>query len=180
MRQAAHSCNVSNLFKPPQVGTNLTDLTLKKKKKKKVTLRELGGCMGPIWPSYFNDCSSVIVCSYRVYCMHLQHLTLTVGIFWLFLCVFTQFMVDSVNIAQISSSCVQLLSVLSAEPLRSVSVLILLNKRWHINHINPIHCIHLAFLQESLSARSIQYIAIIIILFFFHSFSGTYLALWAS
>ncbi|XP_049925408.1 ADP-ribosylation factor-like protein 16 isoform X1 [Epinephelus moara] len=79
----------------PTVGTNLTDLTLKKKK---VTLRELGGCMGPIWPSYFKDCSSVI------------------------------FMVDSANIAQISSSCVQLLSVLSAEPLQSASVLILFNK----------------------------------------------------
>ncbi|XP_075941981.1 ADP-ribosylation factor-like protein 16 [Anarhichas minor] len=80
----------------PTVGTNLTDLTLKKKK---VTLRELGGCMGPIWPSYFKDCSSVI------------------------------FTVDSANIAQISSSCIQLLSVLSAEPLHSVSVLILFNKR---------------------------------------------------
>ncbi|XP_049925410.1 ADP-ribosylation factor-like protein 16 isoform X2 [Epinephelus moara] len=54
----------------PTVGTNLTDLTLKKKK----------------------------------------------------------FMVDSANIAQISSSCVQLLSVLSAEPLQSASVLILFNK----------------------------------------------------
>lgn len=54
------------LLKPPQVGTNLTDLTLKKKK---VTLRELGGCMGPIWPSYFTDCSSVIVCSF---CMCFQ------------------------------------------------------------------------------------------------------------
>ena len=42
----------------PQVGTNLTDLTLKRKK---VTVRELGGCMGPIWSSYFTDCSSVIV-----------------------------------------------------------------------------------------------------------------------
>ncbi|XP_076609471.1 ADP-ribosylation factor-like protein 16 [Chaetodon auriga] len=81
----------------PTVGTNLTDLTLKKKKR--VTLRELGGCMGPIWPSYFRDCSSVI------------------------------FMVDSANIGQISSSCIQLLSVLSAEPLHSVSVLILFNKR---------------------------------------------------
>ncbi|XP_028454887.1 ADP-ribosylation factor-like protein 16 [Perca flavescens] len=81
----------------PTVGTNLTDLTLKKKKK--VTLRELGGCMGPIWPSYFKDCSSVI------------------------------FMVDSANIAQMSSSCIQLLSVLSAEPLHSASVLILFNKR---------------------------------------------------
>ncbi|XP_008327621.1 ADP-ribosylation factor-like protein 16 [Cynoglossus semilaevis] len=80
----------------PTVGTNLTDLTLKKKS---VTVRELGGCMGPIWPSYFNDCSSVI------------------------------FIVDSANIAQVSSSCVQLLSVLSAEPLRSASVLILFNKR---------------------------------------------------
>ncbi|XP_051244087.1 ADP-ribosylation factor-like protein 16 [Dicentrarchus labrax] len=80
----------------PTVGTNLTDLTLKRKK---LTLRELGGCMGPIWPSYFKDCSSVI------------------------------FMVDSSNTAQVSSSCIQLLSVLSAEPLRSVSVLILFNKR---------------------------------------------------
>ncbi|KAM6967182.1 ADP-ribosylation factor-like protein 16 isoform 2-T2 [Tautogolabrus adspersus] len=80
----------------PTVGTNLTDLTLKKKK---VTLRELGGCMGPIWPSYFKDCSSVI------------------------------FMVDSSNIAQISSSCIQLLSVLSAEPLCRAPVLIVFNKR---------------------------------------------------
>ncbi|KAM8845171.1 ADP-ribosylation factor-like protein 16 isoform 1-T1 [Spinachia spinachia] len=80
----------------PTVGTNLTDLTLKKKK---VTLRELGGCMGPIWPSYFKDCYSVI------------------------------FIVDSANTVQISSSCIQLLSVLSAEPLHSVSVLILFNKR---------------------------------------------------
>uniref|UniRef100_A0A3Q3IED3 Uncharacterized protein n=1 Tax=Monopterus albus TaxID=43700 RepID=A0A3Q3IED3_MONAL len=79
------------------VGTNLTDLTLKRKKK--VTVRELGGCMGPIWPSYFEDCSSVI------------------------------FMVDSANISQVSSSCIQLLTVLSAEPLHSVSVLILFNKK---------------------------------------------------
>ncbi|KAL6103030.1 arl16 [Pungitius sinensis] len=91
---------LSELGEPPStlptVGTNLTDLTLKKKK---VTLRELGGCMGPIWPSYFKDCSSVI------------------------------FIVDSANTTQISSSCIQLLSVLSAEPLHSVSVLILFNKR---------------------------------------------------
>lgn len=80
----------------PTVGTNLTDLTLKRKR---VTVRELGGCMGPIWPSYFTDCSSVI------------------------------FMVDSANITQISSSCIQLLSVLSAEQLHKVSVLVLFNKR---------------------------------------------------
>uniref|UniRef100_A0A3Q2QPI0 ADP-ribosylation factor-like 16 n=1 Tax=Fundulus heteroclitus TaxID=8078 RepID=A0A3Q2QPI0_FUNHE len=80
----------------PTVGTNLTDLTMKKKK---VTVREIGGCMGPIWPSYFQDCFSVI------------------------------FMVDSANTVQISSSCIQLLSVLSAEPLSNAAVLILFNKR---------------------------------------------------
>ncbi len=80
VEEVAHTCDASNLFKRPQVGTNLTDLTLKKKK---VTLRELGGCMGPIWPSYFRDCSSVIVCSSYTHCMYLQHLMevnkLTVG-----------------------------------------------------------------------------------------------------
>ncbi|XP_070958831.1 ADP-ribosylation factor-like protein 16 [Oncorhynchus clarkii lewisi] len=80
----------------PTVGTNLTDLTLKRKK---VTVRELGGCMSPIWPSYYTDCSSVI------------------------------FMVDSANTTQISSSCIQLLSVLSAEPLHTASVLVIFNKR---------------------------------------------------
>nr|XP_057904287.1 ADP-ribosylation factor-like protein 16 [Doryrhamphus excisus] len=80
----------------PTVGTNLTDLTLRRKK---LTVRELGGCMGPIWPSYYKDCSSVM------------------------------FVVDSANIAQVSSSCIQLLSVLSAEPLHNASVLILFNKR---------------------------------------------------
>ncbi|XP_022042963.1 ADP-ribosylation factor-like protein 16 isoform X2 [Acanthochromis polyacanthus] len=40
-----------------------------------------------------------------------------------------KFMVDSANIAQVSSSCIQLLSVLSAEPLHNASVLILFNKR---------------------------------------------------
>uniref|UniRef100_A0AAZ3Q0P8 ADP-ribosylation factor-like 16 n=1 Tax=Oncorhynchus tshawytscha TaxID=74940 RepID=A0AAZ3Q0P8_ONCTS len=80
----------------PTVGTNLTDLTLKRKR---VTVRELGGCMSPIWPSYYTDCSSVI------------------------------FMVDSANTTQISSSCIQLLSVLSAEPLHTASVLVIFNKR---------------------------------------------------
>ncbi|XP_050776032.1 ADP-ribosylation factor-like protein 16 isoform X2 [Gopherus flavomarginatus] len=78
----------------PTVGTNLTDLLIQKK----ITIRELGGCMGPIWPSYYGDCSSVL------------------------------FMIDAANPTQISSSCVQLLSLLSAEQLASASVLILFNK----------------------------------------------------
>uniref|UniRef100_A0A4W4FY11 ADP-ribosylation factor-like 16 n=1 Tax=Electrophorus electricus TaxID=8005 RepID=A0A4W4FY11_ELEEL len=79
----------------PTVGTNLTDLTLRKRS---LTIRELGGCMGPIWPSYYTDCTTVI------------------------------YMVDSANITQISASCVQLLNVLAAEPLQTASVLVLFNK----------------------------------------------------
>ncbi|XP_077475881.1 ADP-ribosylation factor-like protein 16 isoform X2 [Stigmatopora argus] len=79
-----------------EVGTNLTDLKLRRKK---LTVRELGGCMGPIWPSYFTDCSSVI------------------------------FVVDSANIFQVASSCIQLLSVISNEALRDASVLVIFNKR---------------------------------------------------
>ena len=67
--ETAHPDNASNLLKPPQVGTNLTDLTVKKKK---LTLRELGGCMGPIWSSYFKDCSSVIVRSTYTYVMYFR------------------------------------------------------------------------------------------------------------
>ncbi|MBN3310438.1 ARL16 protein, partial [Amia calva] len=54
--------------------------------------------MGPIWPSYYRDCGSVI------------------------------FMVDAANTCQVSSSCVQLLSILSAELLQHASVLLLFNK----------------------------------------------------
>ncbi|XP_052411346.1 ADP-ribosylation factor-like protein 16 [Carassius gibelio] len=68
------------------VGTNLTDLILRRRK---ITVGELGGCMEPIWPKYYVDSTSVI------------------------------FVVDCSNVVQISSSCVQLLSVLSAEPLQS-------------------------------------------------------------
>lgn len=39
-----------------------------------------------------------------------------------------QFVVDAANPTQVSSSCVQLLSVLSAAPLASVPVLVLFNK----------------------------------------------------
>ncbi|XP_020669820.3 ADP-ribosylation factor-like protein 16 isoform X1 [Pogona vitticeps] len=78
----------------PTVGTNLTDLLLGKK----ITIRELGGCMGPIWPSYYSDCCCIL------------------------------YMIDAAKPTQISSSCVQLLSLLSAEQLASVPVLIIFNK----------------------------------------------------
>ncbi|XP_070246287.1 ADP-ribosylation factor-like protein 16 isoform X2 [Bos mutus] len=78
----------------PQVGTNLTDIVAQKK----ITIRELGGCMGPIWSSYYGNCHSLL------------------------------FMVDASNPTQLSASCVQLLGLLSAEELAKASVLILFNK----------------------------------------------------
>ncbi|KAB0357851.1 hypothetical protein FD755_021159 [Muntiacus reevesi] len=78
----------------PTVGTNLTDIVAQKK----ITIRELGGCMGPIWSSYYGNCHSLL------------------------------FMVDASNPTQLSASCVQLLGLLSAEELAEASVLILFNK----------------------------------------------------
>ncbi|XP_054449343.1 ADP-ribosylation factor-like protein 16 [Pteronotus mesoamericanus] len=78
----------------PTVGTDLTDITVHRK----ITIRELGGCMGPIWSSYYGNCRSLL------------------------------FMIDASNPTQLSASCVQLLGLLSAEPLAEASVLILFNK----------------------------------------------------
>uniref|UniRef100_A0A8C4TV89 ADP ribosylation factor like GTPase 16 n=2 Tax=Falco TaxID=8952 RepID=A0A8C4TV89_FALTI len=54
--------------------------------------------MGPIWPSYYGECSALL------------------------------FVVDAANPTQVSSSCIQLLSILSAAQLASVPVLVLFNK----------------------------------------------------
>ncbi|XP_065754008.1 ADP-ribosylation factor-like protein 16 [Phocoena phocoena] len=78
----------------PTVGTNLTDIVAQRR----ITIRELGGCMGPIWSSYYGNCHSLL------------------------------FMVDTSNPTQLSASCVQLLALLSAEQLAEASVLILFNK----------------------------------------------------
>ncbi|XP_044103158.1 ADP-ribosylation factor-like protein 16 isoform X2 [Neovison vison] len=78
----------------PTVGTDLTDIVVPRR----ITVRELGGCMGPIWPSYYGSCRCLL------------------------------FMVDAANPTQLSASCVQLLGLLSAEELAGASVLILFNK----------------------------------------------------
>ncbi|XP_069809387.1 ADP-ribosylation factor-like protein 16 isoform X6 [Dendropsophus ebraccatus] len=79
----------------PTVGTNLTDLTIQRTR---VTVREVGGSMVPIWPSYYKDCQTVL------------------------------FIVDAANINQVSASCIQLLSLLSAPALSTSSVLVVFNK----------------------------------------------------
>ncbi|XP_069916257.1 ADP-ribosylation factor-like protein 16 isoform X2 [Oryctolagus cuniculus] len=78
----------------PTVGTNLTDIVVQRR----ITIRELGGCMGPIWSSYYGNCRCLL------------------------------FMVDASNPTQLSAACVQLLGLLSAEQLAEASVLILFNK----------------------------------------------------
>ncbi|XP_077980346.1 ADP-ribosylation factor-like protein 16 [Glandiceps talaboti] len=80
----------------PTVGTNLVNVNVGKKNE--VTIRELGGCMGPIWHNYYKDCTLLM------------------------------FMLDISNPCQVASSCVQLLTVLSHEQLQDVPVLVLLNK----------------------------------------------------
>ncbi|XP_051015166.1 ADP-ribosylation factor-like protein 16 [Acomys russatus] len=78
----------------PTVGTNLTDIVVHRK----ITIRELGGCMSPIWSSYYGNCHSLL------------------------------FVMDASNPTQLSASCVQLLGLLSAQELANASVLILFNK----------------------------------------------------
>ncbi|XP_016819001.1 ADP-ribosylation factor-like protein 16 isoform X2 [Cricetulus griseus] len=41
----------------PTVGTNLTDIVAHRK----ITIRELGGCMSPIWSSYYGNCHSLLL-----------------------------------------------------------------------------------------------------------------------
>ncbi|XP_034268766.1 ADP-ribosylation factor-like protein 16 isoform X2 [Pantherophis guttatus] len=98
LQKLSSKCGAKDLGDPPAtlptVGTNLTDLPIGRK----ITIRELGGCMGPIWSSYYSDCHAVL------------------------------YMIDAANPTQISASCVQLLSVLSAEQLTSVPVLLIFNK----------------------------------------------------
>ncbi|KAK3588529.1 hypothetical protein CHS0354_014240 [Potamilus streckersoni] len=80
----------------PTVGTNLVNLSIGRKSE--LTVRELGGCMGPIWFNYLKDCSCLM------------------------------YMVDLSNSLQISGSCIQLLTVLSNQSLGDVPVLLIFNK----------------------------------------------------
>ncbi|XP_068065957.1 ADP-ribosylation factor-like protein 16 isoform X1 [Anomalospiza imberbis] len=145
----------------PTVGTNLTDLRLPRR----VTVRELGGCMGPIWPSYYSECSALLVSGTgnpsrgrgpegwsRGEGLSGRGSVGPLGFapWWDFPPPCTalaqsglglpsahphpafpsslQFVVDASNPTQVSSSCIQLLSVLSAAPLASVPVLVIFNK----------------------------------------------------
>lgn len=81
----------------PTTGTNLINIVVHKKKE--VTVRELGGSMGPIWNKYYKDVDAIL------------------------------FMVDVSNRCQISAACIQLLEMLSHPHTGSTPVLLLLNKK---------------------------------------------------
>jgi GTPase SAR1 family protein len=78
------------------VGTNLVNISVGKKAD--VILRELGGSMSPVWPTYYTNCSAVM------------------------------FVIDVSNRQQVAASCVLLLQVLNAVQLQQASLLIVLNK----------------------------------------------------
>lgn len=80
----------------PTVGTNL--MTVITSKKTEVTVREMGGAMGPIWHNYYKDCHAIM------------------------------FMIDVSRYTQVAISCVQLMTMLSNPATQNSAVLILLNK----------------------------------------------------
>ncbi|KAK2166856.1 hypothetical protein LSH36_34g03000, partial [Paralvinella palmiformis] len=80
----------------PTVGTNLVNVVTSKKTE--ITVRELGGCMAPIWHNYYKDCQALM------------------------------FMIDVSNKQQVSSSCIQLMDVINHEALQTADLLIILNK----------------------------------------------------
>ncbi|GAB1609348.1 ADP-ribosylation factor-like protein 16 [Argonauta hians] len=80
----------------PTVGTNMVSVLLSKKID--IVIRELGGCMGPIWHSYFRETE------------------------------YLMYMIDLNNRQQISAACIQLLTLLQDKQLANTPVLLLLNK----------------------------------------------------
>ncbi|GFO12448.1 ADP-ribosylation factor-like 16 [Plakobranchus ocellatus] len=80
----------------PTVGTNL--MTVMTLKKVEVTVREMGGAMGPIWHNYYNDSHAIM------------------------------FMIDMSRHTQVAISCVQLMTLLSHPATQNSTILVLLNK----------------------------------------------------
>ena len=79
----------------PTVGTNIISFPVGRKA---VEIREVGGCMIPIWKSYFKDAKAII------------------------------FVIDASNPSKISSASIELRQILSAEGTQATPLLILFNK----------------------------------------------------
>lgn len=99
IRDAGHQKESSDklLVTVPTIGTNLTFIP-GKKRKSNICLRELGGVMAPIWPSYYQDCKGLL------------------------------FVIDASNRQQIAVASMLLLKTLSNKNLGATPTLIILNK----------------------------------------------------
>ena len=80
----------------PTVGTNIEALNVDAKRK--ITVRELGGAMAPIWAESYEDCRCVV------------------------------FIIDRSNITHLSASTILLLEALSADALKNKPFLLVLGK----------------------------------------------------
>ncbi|XP_031564875.1 ADP-ribosylation factor-like protein 16 [Actinia tenebrosa] len=83
---------------PPTIPTVGVNLVTINLYRKKYTFRELGGAMGPIWSKYFKDANLLV------------------------------FIIDTANRTKISSSCIQLLDVLSSKQTINMPVALIFNK----------------------------------------------------
>ncbi|KAK7113173.1 hypothetical protein V1264_012512 [Littorina saxatilis] len=83
----------------PTTGTNLMTITVNKSRKKEVTVREVGGAMGPIWKNYYSDASAIL------------------------------YVIDVSNRCQVAAACIQLLTMLTHPQTADTPVLLLLNKQ---------------------------------------------------
>lgn len=80
----------------PTVGTNLVTVSLNRRQD--ITVREVGGCMGPIWKNYLRDTTALM------------------------------YVIDISNRLQVAASCIQMLQILTTNNLSTVPVLVILNK----------------------------------------------------
>ncbi|CAN0297035.1 unnamed protein product [Lampetra fluviatilis] len=96
----------------PTVGTNLVDVSVGKRR---LTLRELGGTMAPIWDSYYKH-SAAVINHRHAFVASDKELHSSV------------FVVDVANPRQLASAGVQLWEVLAHEEVRDKSLCVLLNK----------------------------------------------------
>ena len=79
----------------PTVGTNITNISYGRKS---IAIREVGGCMAPIWKSYFADANAIV------------------------------FVIDASNPYQISSASIELKKIVKSSNTQQLPILVLLNK----------------------------------------------------
>ncbi|XP_033096280.1 ADP-ribosylation factor-like protein 16 [Anneissia japonica] len=91
-------------------------------KKREGSVREVGGAMGPIWFKYYSECHAVM------------------------------FVIDVANPCQVSSSCIQLLTVLSHKELQQKPFIIIFNRSDIPSQVKPCNIKQLMRLDDVIQA----------------------------